>query len=96
MKISFIICAVIWSLLEKIDTCHNNPQKPPTTKINKHATSGYFLFTSCSFDAAKNKHDYYRGKDCMEKFSKKLKKHAIKIIDCETKEMIPLTVEENK
>ena len=41
------------SLLEKIDTCHNNPKKSSTTKINKHTSSGYLLFTHCSFDASK-------------------------------------------
>ena len=33
------------SLLEKMSTCHNNPQKSWTTKINKHTPSGYSLFT---------------------------------------------------
>ena len=39
-----------------------------TTKINRHIPSGY-----CSFDAAKNKLDYYRGKDCVKNFCKDLK-----------------------
>ena len=50
-------------LLEKIGTFHNNPEKPSTTKINKHASSGYSLCRLCSFDATKNKHDYFREKD---------------------------------
>ena len=40
--------------------------------------------------------DCYRGKDCIESFCKYLKDHATKIINCEKKEMIPLTDEENK
>ena len=44
------------SLFEKIGTCHNNPEKSSTTKINKHTASSYSSFTSCSFDATKNKH----------------------------------------
>ena len=36
------------SLLEKINTYHNNPKKSSTTKINKQAASGYSLFTNCS------------------------------------------------
>ena len=55
------------SLFEKIDTCHSNPEKSSTSKINKHAASGYSLFTHCSFDATKNKDDYYRVKDCMKR-----------------------------
>ena len=54
------------------------------------------MFTHCSFDAAKNKLDCYRGKDCMERFCKDLKEHATKIINYEKKEMMPLTCEKNK
>ena len=51
-----------------MNTCHNNLEKSSTTKINKHKPSGYSLFTHCSFDTAKNKLDYYRGKYCMKNF----------------------------
>ena len=57
--------------------------------------SGYSLF-QCSFDATKNKTDYYRGKDCLNRFCKVLKNRTIEIINYEKKEMIPLTDEENK
>ena len=63
------------SLLEKTDTCHNNPKKSSTTKIIKHAPSGYSLFTHCSFNVTKNNHDYYIGKDCMKSFCKDLKEY---------------------
>ena len=53
MKVPFIIYADLESLLEKMNTCHNNPKKSSTTKINKHTASGYSLFTNCSFDAIK-------------------------------------------
>ena len=67
MKAPFIIYADLESLLEKIDTCYDNPEKSSTTKINKHRLSGYSLFTNCSFYITKNKLDYYRGEDCMKK-----------------------------
>ena len=54
------------------------------------------MFTRCSFDKKENKLNYYRGKDCIEKLCKKLKERAMKIINYEEKEMIPLTYEENK
>ena len=44
----------------------------------------------------KDKLNYYRGKDCLEKLCKKLKECAMKIINYEEKEMIPLTKEEKK
>ena len=80
MKVPFIIYADMESLLEKIDTCYNNPEKSLATKINKHTASGYSLFTHCSFNISK-KHNYYRGKDWMTSFCKDLKEHATKIIN---------------
>ena len=76
-----------------MNTCHNDPKKSSTTKINKHTSSGYSLFTHCSFDTTKNILDYYRGKNCMKNFCIDLKEHATKIINYEKKEMIPLTKE---
>ena len=62
-------------------------------KKTMHTPSGYSLFQNCSFDSTKNKLDCYSKKDCMEKFCKE---HAMKIINYEKNEMIPLTNEENK
>ena len=50
-------------------------------KKNKHAPSGYSLFTNCSFDSAKKKLDCHKGKDCMERFCKDIIEQAMKIID---------------
>ena len=91
IKVPFTIYADMDSLLEKIDTCHNDPEKSSTTKINKYTGSRY------SFDDTEKKHGYCRGKDCIKMvFSKDLREHATKIISYEKKEMIPLTLEENK
>ena len=43
-----------------------------------------------------NKLNYYRRKGCIEKICKKLKVCAVKTIDYEEKEMIPLTKEKKK
>ena len=53
------------------------------------------MFTRCSFDKRENKLNYYRGKDCVENFCKKLKESAMEIINLKEKEMAPLTHEEN-
>ena len=58
MKTPFFIYSDIYYLLEKLSTCYNNPKKSSATKINKHAISGYSLFTHCPFDATTNKLDY--------------------------------------
>ena len=94
IKLSFVIYADLECLLEKISTCQNNLNESSTTEINKYASSGYSLFTHCSFDKSKNKLDYYRGKDCMKKFCKDLRTHATKVIYYEKKKMIPLTIKE--
>ena len=83
-------------MLEKIHSCQNNPEKSYREKKNKHMPSGYSLFTNCSFDASKNKLHCYRGKDCTEKLCKDLREHAMRIVNHEKTEMIPLTDEENK
>ena len=46
------------------------------------------------FDGMKSKHDVCNGKNCMKKFCKSLKEHAMKIIKFEKQKMIPLTNEE--
>ena len=96
MKGPFIIYADLECLLEKMNTCHNYPEKSSTTKVNKHTPSGYSLFTYCSFDTTKNKLDYYRGKNCMKNFCLDLREHATKIINYEKREMIPLTKKKRK
>ena len=57
--------------------------------------SDYSLFTDYSFDATKDKHDYYRGNDCMKNLYKDLKKHVAIIVNYEKIEMILLTNEED-
>ena len=85
LKAPFTICADLECLLEKMHSCQNNLEKCYTEKKIKHTPSGYSLFTNCKFDAAKNKSDCYRGKDCMEKFCKDLRKHAMRIVNYEKK-----------
>ena len=96
IKSPFIIYADLECLLEKLSTCHHNPEESSTTEINKHTPSGYSLFTHCLFDKTQKKLDYYRGDDCMKKFCKDLREHATKIINYEKKKMMPLTKKEEE
>ena len=86
MRAPFVIYAYLECLLGKMSTRHNNLKKSSTTKVNKHTPSGYSLYTCCSFDATKNKLDYYRGKNCMKNFCLDLGEHVTKIINYEKKE----------
>ena len=96
MMVAFIIYADLESLLEKMNICHNSPEKLSTTKISKDTPSGYSLFTQCSFDTTKIKLDYYRGKNCMKSFCLDLREHATKIVNYEKKEMIPFRKKEKR
>ena len=75
--------------------CQNNSEKPYTEKKTKPRSSVYSLFTNCIFDSAENKLDCCKREDCVEILCKDLREHAMKIIKCEKKEMIPQTDEEN-
>ena len=76
-KAPFIIYAVY---NRKIDGCKNNPENSSTTKGSEHVLSCFSMSTISLFRSIENKHDVYRGKDCMKKFCKFLKEHAMKII----------------
>ena len=96
LKAPFMIYVDLECFLEKMHSCQNNLEKCYTEKKTKHTPSGYLLLTNCLFDAAKNNLDCYRGKDCMEKFCKDLREHAMRIDNYEKKEMTLLTDEKNK
>ena len=91
MRAPFIIFADLESLLEKMNTCYDSPEKSSTTKINKHTPPGCSILMHCSFNKAENKIDYHRGEDCMKKFCIDLREHATKIINYEKKERMALT-----
>ena len=91
LKVPFAFVVDTESLLKKIHSCQNDPKKSYTEKKATHIPSGYALLIRSSFDASKNKLDFYREKNCMERLCKDLRDQAIKIINYEKKEMIPLT-----
>ena len=93
-KVPLVFYTDLECLLEKINNCYNKPEESSTTEVNKHTPSGYSIFTNCSFGERKNNLDYYRGNDCMKEFCRDLRKHATKIINCNKKEVIPLTKKE--
>ena len=74
MKIRLAIYAATDSLLEKISLCDNNPRKPFTSKINKHATCNYSLFTHWWFNSNKNNHSFNRDEDFIKEFCTNKKK----------------------
>ena len=77
-KAPFIIYADLECIIEKIDGCKNNPENSFTTKVSDHIPSGFSISTISSLRTIENKHDVYRGKDCMKKFCEFLREHAMK------------------
>ena len=49
-----------------------------------------------SFKGIENKHDVYRGKDCMKKFCESLREHAMETINFKKKKLKLLTNEQQK
>ena len=96
LKVPFVIYANLECFLEKINSCQNDPEKSSKEKKTERTPSGYSWITCCSFDELKNEWGYDRGKYCMEMFCKNLRGQAMKIINYEKKEMIPLTHEETE
>ena len=52
--------------------------------------------TISSFRSIENKHDIYRGKDCLKKFCEFLREHAIKIINFKKKKKMKILAEEKQ
>ena len=75
-------------------SCQNNPNDSYTEKKAVHEACDYSFDLVSSFDLEKNKHSFYRGKDCTEKLCKDLKEYSTKIINFKEKDMIPLSDEE--
>ena len=84
-KAPFIIYADLQCIIEKVDGCKNNLKNSSTTKVSKHMKSGFSMSTVSSFKSIEDKHDVYRGKDCMKKFCESLREHTMKIINFKIK-----------
>ena len=84
-KAPFIIYADLECLTEKTDGCKNNPENSSTTKVIKHIPSGFSIPTIYTFRSLANKHDVYRGEDCLKKFCESLREQAMEIINFKMK-----------
>ena len=71
--------------MEKIDGCENNPENSSTARVGGHIPSGFSMSAIWSFKNLENKHDVYRGKDCMKKFCESLREHVVKRINFKKK-----------
>ena len=79
LKVPFTIYADLGCLWIK-QQCQNNPNDSYTGKKATHEPCSYSLDLVSSFDSKQNKHSFYRGRACIEKFCQDLKELATKII----------------
>ena len=79
-KAPFIIYADLECIIEKTDGSKNNPENSSTTKVSEHIPSDFSMSTISLFRSIQNKHDVYRGKDCIKKFCEFVREHAMKTI----------------
>ena len=88
-KPPFIIYTDVECIIAKTDRCKNNSEYLSTKIVSKHIASGFSMPTISSFRSIfrsiQNKHDAYRGKDCVIKFCESVREHAIKIINFKKK-----------
>ena len=96
LKAPFIIYADLEFILRKEQSRQNNPKNSYTEREAKHKPSGYSWSLICSFDATKNRYNFYRGKDFIQRFCKDVKDLAIEISNYREQEMMPLIDEEIK
>ena len=63
-------------------------------KVAEHIPCRYSISMIWAFGGIDNKHDVYRGEDCMKKFRESLREPTMKKIEFEKKKRIPLTSKE--
>ena len=91
LKTPFVIFADLECLLLKQQSCQNNPNESYTERKALNEPFAYSLDLVCSFDSKEDKHSFYRGNDCIQKFCSELKELGTKVVNYEQKEMTPLT-----
>ena len=95
LRLPFVIYADLECLLLKQQSCQNNPNKSYTERKAIHEPCRYSINLVSSFDYEQDEQRFYRGKDCIKRFCCKLKELCLKVVNCEQKEIISLTVNEN-
>ena len=73
--------------IKKTQYCQNSPKNSYTEKKAKRKPSGYAWCSISLFDDTKNKHYFYKRKDCIERFCEDLKELGTEMINFKKKEM---------
>ena len=98
VKCSFVkTLSIIYSDLDVCNVvgCKKNHEKSYTTRGGEHILSGFSMTTVLSFKDIKNEHYAYLDKNCMKRFFKSIREHAMKIVNFEKKKPTLLTNEQH-
>ena len=94
VKGSFVkTLSIIYSGLDvsNVVGCKDNHEKSSTTRGDKHSLPGFSMTTVLSFKDIRNEHHAYLDKNCMKRFFKSIREHAMKIVNFEKKKPTLLT-----
>ena len=67
-KVPSFIYANLECIIEKIDGYKKDPENSSTTNVNEHTPAGFSMYAISLLRSIEDKHDIYRGKDCMKTF----------------------------
>ena len=81
----FIIYADLECLIENIDGCKNSLENSSTTEVSEYIPSHSSVSIISLYKGIENKHDVYRGKNCVKKFCKSLREHTVEIMNFKKK-----------
>ena len=73
LRTPFVIYADLECLLLKQQSCQNNLNKSYIERKTIHELCGYAKSLVSSFDSKQNEQSFYRGRDCIKRFFRKLK-----------------------
>ena len=92
----FITYVDLECIIKKIYGCKNNPENPSKTIVGKNIPSEFSISTISSFTSIENKHNVYRGNNCMKTFFIFLKEHAMNINNFRKRKIKLLTKEQQE
>ena len=79
-----------------MDAFDNNSEQSYTTRVGEHEPCIFSIVAKTQLTDIRQKNTFYRGKDCMEKYCKKLKEWVMKMVNYKMEDIIPLTKGQKK
>ena len=67
--------------------CKNNPKNSSTTKVGEDLPSIFSKSVVSLFKSTENKHDVYRGKNCLKQLCESLREHEMETTNFKQKTM---------